>query len=282
MTWFGIIKKAESILKKEYQETYKQELYSVLKFCFGMSKIDLFMKKNEQVENEDKEKLFSIINLRMQHVPLQYILGYWYFMDLKFKVGEGVLIPREDTSVLATKSFEHLKNIKSPRIIDLCSGSGCIAIYLNKKLGISSEVYAAEVSKQAFSYLQKNIFLNECKINAINKDIFKINDDFENNFFDAVISNPPYIKTEDLNFLQEEVKKEPKIALNGGEDGLFFYRKISEMWTPKIKKGGILAFEVGINQALEVKNIMEIYGFKSVKIFKDINGIDRTVLGQKS
>ena len=174
MTWAEVYKKAESILKREYKDTYKYEIYSTLKYCFNISKIDLIMKKDEAVEPEVQKKLFDIIKLRTEHVPLQYILGYWYFMDLKFKVGEGVLIPREDTEVLVKKSLDYLQNVEGPKIIDLCSGSGCVAISVKKKLDKKSEVYAAELSEIAFSYLQENIFLNECKVTAINGDVFKI------------------------------------------------------------------------------------------------------------
>ena len=281
MTWSEVYKKAESILKREYKDTYKYEIYSTLKYCFNISKIDLIMKKDEAVEPEVQKKLFDIIKLRTEHVPLQYILGYWYFMDLKFKVGEGVLIPREDTEVLVRKSLDYLQNVESPKIIDLCSGSGCVAISVKKKLDKKSEVYAAELSEIAFSYLQENIFLNECKVTAINGDVFKISSDFQDEFFDAVISNPPYIKTGDLSCLQEEVKKEPRLALEGGEDGLYFYKNICKTWIPKLKSGGIIAFEVGINQAQDVKTIMENYGIRAIKIFKDINNIDRAVIGQK-
>lgn len=281
MTWSEVYKKAESILKREYKDTYKYEIYSILKHCFNISKIDLIMKKDEAVEPEVQKKLFDIIKLRTEHVPLQYILGYWYFMDLKFKVGEGVLIPREDTEVLVKKSLDYLQNVESPKIIDLCSGSGCVAISVKKNLGEKSEVYAAELSQIAFSYLQENIFLNECKVTAINGDVFKISSDFQDEFFDAVISNPPYIKTGDLSCLQEEVKKEPRLALEGGEDGLYFYKNICKTWIPKLKSGGMIAFEVGFDQAQDVKTIMENYGIKAIRIFKDINNIDRAVIGQK-
>lgn len=281
MTWAEVYKKAESILKREYKDTYKYEIYSILKHCFNISKIDLIMKKDEAVEPEVQKKLFDIIKLRTEHVPLQYILGYWYFMDLKFKVGEGVLIPREDTEVLVKKSLGYLQNVEGPKIIDLCSGSGCVAISVKKNLGEKSEVYAAELSQIAFSYLQENIFLNECKVTAINGDVFKISSDFQDEFFDAVISNPPYIKTGDLSCLQEEVKKEPRLALEGGEDGLYFYKNICKTWIPKLKSGGMIAFEVGFDQAQDVKTIMENYGIKAIRIFKDINNIDRAVIGQK-
>ena len=281
MTWSEVYKKAESILKSKYKDTYKYEIYSTLKYCFNISKIDLIMKKDEAVEPEVQKKLFDIIKLRTEHVPLQYILGYWYFMDLKFKVGEGVLIPREDTEVLVKKSLDYLQNVEGPNIIDLCSGSGCVAISVKKSLGEKSEVYAAELSQIAFSYLQENIFLNECKVTAINGDVFKISSDFQDEFFDAVISNPPYIKTGDLSCLQEEVKKEPRLALEGGEDGLYFYKNICKTWIPKLKSGGMIAFEVGFDQAQDVKTIMENYGIKAIRIFKDINNIDRAVIGQK-
>ncbi len=282
MTWREVCKESENILKNEYKENYKSELYSIIKYCFGIDKIDLIMKKSETVDYEVQKKLFDIIKLRMKHVPLQYILGYWYFMDLKFKVGKGVLIPREDTSVLVNKSLEFLRSIDSPNIIDLCSGSGCVAVSLKKKLRGKAKVYAAELSKMAFSYLQENIALNRCEINAINGDIFKIFDNFEDEFFDAIISNPPYIKTGNLDSLQKEVQNEPELALDGGEDGLYFYRNIFRLWLPKLKSGGIIAFEVGMNQAFEVKSIMENCGIKFIQIFKDINNIDRVVLGRKS
>lgn len=281
MNWNEICKKAENILKEEYKKTYKSELYSILRHCFGMSKVDLMMQKYENVDPKVQEKFFDIIKLRMKHKPLQYILGYWYFMDLKFKVGEGVLIPREDTEVLVRESLKYLKGMGTPTVIDLCSGSGCIAIALKKELGERANVYAAEISERAYSYLQENIALNKCMVNAINGDIFKIFNDFDDNFFDAVVSNPPYIKTSDLSSLQEEVKKEPEMALGGGEDGLYFYKNICKLWIPKIKSGGIIAFEVGIDQALEVKKIMKNYGINSIEVFKDINNIDRVILGQK-
>lgn len=281
MTWIEVCREAEDFLKNEYKETYKYELYSILKYCLNMDKVDLIMKKTEKVDSKVQKKLFDIIKLRLKHVPLQYILGYWYFMDLKFKVGEGVLVPREDTEVLVNESLEYLKSVKDPKVIDLCSGSGCVAISLKKKLGEEAKIWAAEISDKAFSYLQENTHLNKCEVNAINGDIFKIADDFEDGFFDAIISNPPYVKTGDLGSLQEEVKNEPELALNGGEDGLYFYKNICKMWIPKLKIGGIVAFEVGVSQAFEVKSIMENCGINSVKIFKDINNIDRVVIGKK-
>ncbi len=281
MTWIEVCREAENILKTEYKNSYKYELYSILKYCLNMDKVDLIMKKTEKVDSKVQKKLFGIVKLRLKHVPLQYILGYWYFMDLKFKVGEGVLVPREDTEVLVNESLKYLKSVKSPKVIDLCSGSGCIAISLKKKLGEEAKIWAAEISDKAFSYLQENTHLNKCDVNAINGDIFRISDDFEDGFFDAVISNPPYIRTGDLCSLQEEVKNEPELALNGGEDGLYFYKNICKMWVPKLKSGGILAFEVGIDQAQEVKSIMENCGINFVKIFRDINNIDRVITGQK-
>lgn len=281
MTWFELIRESENILKDEYKETYKSELNSILKYCFGMSKIDLIFKKNEEVDEKIRKKVFDIIKLRKEHIPLQYILGYWYFMDLKFKVGKGVLIPREDTEVLVNASLEYLKDAENPKIIDLCSGSGCVAVSVKKAIGENCKVYAAELSERAFSYLKENIVLNNCAVITVNDDIFKIFNNFEDNFFDAVISNPPYIKAGDLRCLQKEVQNEPFLALDGGEDGLYFYKNICKMWIPKIKNGGIIAFEVGANQALDVKKIMESYGIKSIKIFKDINNIERVVIGKK-
>ncbi len=286
MTLWETYKKAENILKNVYPEDFKSEADSIFKYAFNMNKLDLILNKENEVSESTQQKLFEIVEKRLSHIPLQYILKSWNFMGLDFKVGEGVLIPRDDTSVLVEASLKHLLTKKNFKAADLCSGSGCISItienILRKRAKDNFEIYAIELSKQAFGYLSENIKFHNSNVKAVNKDIFKACDDFKNCFFDAIISNPPYIKTSDLKFLQKEVQKEPEMALDGGKDGLVFYEKICEKWVPKITFGGFLAFEVGINQSQEVKKIMENAGLNVIDIVKDINNIDRALIGIKN
>ena len=263
-------------------EDYEFEVYDIFKYAFDFNKLDFILRRNEVMPTEIFQKLQNIIQKRKNRIPLQYILGQWEFMGLNFKVGEGVLIPREDTSVLVDKCAQYLSEKNNPKIIDLCSGSGCIPIALEKFLSNDPEIYAVEISKEAFSYMQKNMEMHNSGVNCINDDIFKVHSKFSDSFFDAVISNPPYIAKNELEFLSPEVQTEPIIALNGGEDGLDFYKGICEHWVPKIKHGGFLGFEIGFNQSVAVKKIAGQYNLELVCVTKDINNIDRVVILKKS
>ena len=272
----------ENLLKHGGIDSYKSEARSIFYHCFEID-YEYIILNGDKIFSEDKfEKIVEIAEKRKSKIPLQYILGLCEFMGEVFFVGEGVLIPREDTSVLVEESYNILKKKDKLSVADLCSGSGCIAITLKKMLGDKADVYGIEISDKAYEYFSKNVSDKGENVKAIKADIFKIYEDFEDEFFDAVVSNPPYIEESDMNNLQEEVLFEPKIALNGGKDGLDYYRKICSHWTSKIKHGGIIAFEIGINQAEAVENILEKNGFRNIKIFNDINNIPRVVIGKRN
>lgn len=206
--------------------------------------------------------------------PLQYVIGKWDFYESEFYVGEGVLIPRPETEELVDLAVKYLKTVTNPVVIDLCSGSGCIGVSIAKAVP-DSKVYCIEKSKEAFGYLEKNA--KDCNnVVLINDDIF--NDiDIEN--ADLIISNPPYIKTSDLPNLQDEVKKEPQMALDGGNDGLDFYRIINTNWTSKLKSNGVLMLEIGEDQG---KNIVDVLTeFNNVEVKKDMYGNDRMVVAKR-
>lgn len=250
-----------------------------------MEKSDIILNSSEPVLKEDVDKFLKILEKRKSGMPLQYSIGKWEFMNIELNVGEGVLIPREDTSVLVNALLENLAK-KRPqatnlKIIDLCSGSGCIALALEKNIKPPAEIYAVEISAKAFDYLKMNHLKNSSKIKIINDDIFNCFYDFEDDTFDAVVSNPPYIRSSDIKNLQSEVCREPVLALDGGVDGLDFYRKICKYWVQKLRPGSILAFEVGFGQADDVKNIMQQNGLKTVSIQSDINSVPRAVLSVK-
>lgn len=220
-----------------------------------------------------EEELLELIHRRIDGEPLQYLLGEWEFYGLPFYVGNGVLIPRPDTETLADLAIEFLQDRKAD-CIDLCSGSGCLAVSVEKNCK-NAAVTAIEKSDEAYDFLIKNIALNKSCVKAVKGDITK--DIFGR--YDLIISNPPYIKTEDLETLQREVQHEPKAALDGGEDGLLFYREIADKWIPRLKAGGMLAVEIGIGQQDDVKKLFRESGLKNIGERKDLCGVVRVVFG---
>ena len=282
MTFDELYKIGIQELKKCSVENYVSEILYIFWYCFKMSKTDIIMKSREIPEFEKIELFMEIIEKRKLGVPLQYAIGEWEFMGINLYVGEGVLIPREDTSVLVNCVINEAEKMNNPKIIDLCSGSGCIAFALEKNLKNNPEIYGVEISEKAFKYIEKNSNKLDSKVQFLNGDIFDISNKFDDEYFDIIVSNPPYIVSNDIAYLQREVLYEPILALDGGNDGLNFYRKICMLWKNKLKNSGVLAFEVGYNQADKVKNIMTSSGFHNISLLKDINNIDRVVIGYRN
>lgn len=234
--------------------------------------------KEKDLTEAELDTLLSLAERRAEGEPLQYILGQWEFYGFPFKVGRGVLIPRDDTEVCLRASLPHLDNTETPKILDLCAGSGTIAVTL-KKLYPKSEVTAVELSEDAFYYLKENSKLNNSDINLINGDIFEVYKNFKDNSFDLIISNPPYLTSEELCSMQKELYFEPSMALDGGEDGCDFYRRIIPLYSPKLKVGGQLIFELDGKEAEYTKSLMEAANYKEIKIFDDLGGIHRAIKG---
>ena len=220
---------------------------------------------------EEEKKLFSAAEKRISGYPLQYIIGNWEFFGRKFFVGEGVLIPRPETELLCETVIKYFSGTMPPKIIDLCSGSGCIAITLAKELS-GADVTAVELYEGAFGYLERN---NEFHGNAVKTVRGDALEPFGN--FDCIVSNPPYITGEEMKELQTEVTFEPETALFGGTDGLDFYRAISKNWFGNLNEGGMIAFEIGDTQGKAVADILTENGYKNAGIIKDYEGRDRVV-----
>ena len=217
----------------------------------------------------------EIVSQRRDGIPLQYILGSWWFYKSEFLVGEGVLIPRQDTETLVEAALELTRGRKNLDICDLCSGSGCIAISIALEKE-DSTVTAVEKYEDAYKYLLKNIKHNSVKnIKGVMADVLE--EPFGS--YDIIVSNPPYIKNSEKEDLSKEVLNEPHTALFGGEDGLFFYREITKNWKKALKPEGILAFEVGINEDIAVAEILKAEGFKNIGFKTDLLGIQRVVFG---
>lgn len=208
--------------------------------------------------------------------PLQYVIGRWDFYESEFHVGRGVLIPRPETEELTELVLDNAKRLCSPVVFDLCSGSGCIGISIAKALP-SSTVYCVEKSEEALQYLLKNAE-SISNVKVVNSDI---NDPSDIKNADIIVSNPPYIKSSDLSTLQSEVQYEPSMALDGGADGLDFYRIIAEKWNSNLKENGMLFLEIGEDQGEAVYEILEKQGFKEIEVIKDMYGNNRMVKSVK-
>lgn len=206
--------------------------------------------------------------------PLQYVMGKWDFYESEFFVGEGVLIPRPETEELTELVIDYAKSLEKPVIFDLCSGSGCIGISVAKKLS-NAFVYCIEKSKDAYKYLERNA-KGVANVECILGDI---NNEFDLPSADIIVSNPPYIKSGDMKTLQKEVKREPSMALDGGEDGLDFYRIINDKWKKYLKDNGRLFLEIGEDEGESIKDALS--AFSNITVKKDLSGNDRIVVADK-
>ena len=267
--------KLRGILSEAGIEAPELEARLLIEGVTGMNRASQIANSNSEISGEIQEKLISMAQKRAGHLPLQYILGKWSFMGFEFKVGEGVLIPRDDTEVLVGLCLDYLKASDGKTALDLCAGSGAVSVVLDKLA--NADVTAVELSDKAYNFLLENI--KGTNIKPHKGDIFECYRDFEAKSFDLIASNPPYIKTDEIETLQTEVGYEPKTALDGGADGLDFYRAIARRWTPLLKSGGAMAFELGEGQAEYVGGLMADHGYINIKTAKDLGGTDRAIIG---
>lgn len=270
-----------------YQELYRyakdavsvSEARCLFEELLGIDRMALVEKGSLKAGKDERMLIEEAVKKRREGYPLQYIIGKWSFMGNDFIVGEGVLIPRDDTEVAVNECFSAVKNIRRAKILDLCSGSGIIAVTLAKLLP-DAEITALELEDRAFGFLEKNIILNKAdNVRALKGDIFRAFSCIEDKSFDAIISNPPYIKRGEISALQKEVGFEPVSALDGGEDGLDFYRCIAENWLSKLKNGGSITLEIGEEQAEDVTGLLSEKCISDIRTVKDIQGLDRVIFG---
>ena len=224
----------------------------------------------------DSEKLEKAIQKRENRIPLQYIVGKWEFYRQEYFVDENCLIPRADTEILVEKAIEFLPN--QARFLDLCTGSGCIAISVLAERKDTTAVMVDKFEK-TLALARKNAVHNgvENRVEAILLDVLTDEKMLKNECFDAILSNPPYIRPEVIEGLSDEVKKEPYEALYGGEDGLIFYNKITRDYSGLLKKDGIIIFEIGYDQAHDIVRIANENNF-NCKIYKDYGTNDRVAV----
>lgn len=253
----------------------------VLTQVLNCDRLSLYLNQNMNLGCKQSLLVAKILKRRALGEPLQYILGKTEFMGLEFKVDKRVLIPRPETEILVESAGLELETlgIKEPRILDLGTGSGCIAISLAKMFP-QAQIWASDISIEALALAKINADLNKVEIVFQAGDLFQI-EQFSTIDFDLIISNPPYISDWQLTSLAREISFEPVLALKAGNSGLDFYYRISQQARKHLNSGGILALELGINQAAAVKFLLEKENFKILKIINDYQNIERVILAQK-
>lgn len=276
MTVFEVYQKGLELLKSHQIEDALIDCDLLFADAVGKDRFWRRLHRDDTMSLTSIDVFFQNIERRLQGEPLQYILGLWSFFGRDFFVGEGVLIPRPETEELVERANKILKDKPSAVVYDLCAGSGAIGLTVALE-NPNTFVYLFEKYDAAFSYLQKNLdALGVRNAKAIQADILNFPFETLKQQADLLLSNPPYIPSAELKTLQKEVQKEPQTALDGGKDGLLFYKAIKESWLPFVNANGTLLFECGNEQG---NAIAELFSNDSVnqKIIYDFNAVDRIV-----
>lgn len=280
MTYRELRKTGIETLQKAGVDAPAFEISVLFEDLADIPKEQLPLLGGEIVPPETAEKLFLAVKRRAEGYPLQYLVGSWWFYGRKFAVGEGVLIPREETELLCEMSLRLLEHEHAPRVADLCSGTGCVGITIAKERP-DAGVFAYELSEDALFYLRKNIFLNGVpNVRAFRADVL-LPPGEDVPVFDLIACNPPYIRSGEIPSLQPELRAEPYLALSGGEDGLTFYRAVIRNWPEKLRSGGHLVFEMGEEEGPEVAKLLNDAGFTEIKIYEDLAGFQREISAKK-
>lgn len=256
-------------------EEAKLDAWYLLEYVTGVSRALYYGEPERKVSEEQAERYREYIRRRSGHVPLQHITGEQEFMGYSFLVNPDVLIPRQDTETLVEEALK--VTASGMKVLDMCTGSGCILISLMKLCpGLSGT--GCDISEKALKTARENAGRLGVEAKWIQSDLF---DKIPSGRFDLILSNPPYIRTDVIQGLQEEVRlHDPWIALDGKEDGLYFYRRITKDSADRINRGGTLMFEIGFDQAKDVSEIMKEAGYTQIQVKKDLAGLDRVVTGR--
>ena len=283
------LRSAQAYLQEQGVADAAVDAWILLEHVTGISRAAFLADGMRPMEEMDAKRYFALVEKRGSHIPLQHITGEQEFMGLTFRVNEHVLIPRQDTEVLVEETLAHLR--PGMRVLDMCTGSGCIAVSLKKLWrgdGLSGKaqkdgaeeitVDAADISRDALFVAEENAGRLKADIRLIQSDLFAQ----IGGTYDVIVSNPPYIESSEIEKLADEVRlHEPRQALDGTEDGLHFYRRILLEGTPHLKDGGWLLFEIGCGQAAQVAELMRRSGYEEIKVVQDLAGLDRVVAGRQ-
>lgn len=273
MTLEGALSWGKEELKQAEIADYELDAWYLLEYVCKIDRSYYYLHGADEMEMDQEQEYEVAIKKRAERVPLQYMTGTQEFMGLEFKVNSHVLIPRQDTETLVEEALKVLE--PGMQVLDLCTGSGCIIISL-LKLKEGLEGTASDISKQALLVAKENAKQHQVEVELVTSDLFQS----ITGSFDLIISNPPYIPTHVIDGLMPEVKNfEPMEALDGREDGLYFYQEITRASVNFLNSNGYLYFEIGHDQGGQVAAIMEQNGYRNVRVVKDLAGNDRVVLG---
>ncbi|MDD6505267.1 MAG: peptide chain release factor N(5)-glutamine methyltransferase [Lachnospiraceae bacterium] len=274
MTYREALVLGEKVLKTANIEDAKNDAWLLLAMACKIDHTYYFVHMDEEMQADQVKEYEGILRKRGEHVPLQYITGEQEFMGMTFHVKSNVLIPRQDTETLVEEALHRVTS--GMKVLDMCTGSGCVLISILEKCKGTTGV-GVDVSKQALIVAKENARMYNVPAE------FERSDLFENiaEKFDMIVSNPPYIRSDEIPTLMPEVCEfEPLLALDGKEDGLFFYRRIVAESKEHLTDGGWLLFEIGCDQGQEVSDMMRYAGFSNVSVIKDLARNDRVVCGQ--
>lgn len=277
MTYREACEEARKLLSRHEVPDADLDAFLLLEYASNglMNRARYFAFRDEEMGEELYLRYQQLVRRRAERVPLQHITGRQDFFGFPFRVNEHALIPRQDTEVLVEECMKKL--LPGMKVLDLCTGSGCIIVSL-KKLCPSIEASAGDLSPEALRLAAENALENGVEVFLYQGDLF----DGADGSYDLIVSNPPYIPSEVIDGLMEEVRShEPRMALDGGQDGLDFYRRIIEEAGEHLRENGWLLLEIGFDQGADVKALMEGAGFKNVEIRKDLSGKDRVILGRR-
>ena len=276
MTVAELLKHGTDLLKKHEIENARNEARWIFESVFDCTREYLIFHSDDETDSIKTEHYIQKIKSRSDGTPVQYVIGSWDFYGETFKVGKGVLIPRPETEILVDYALDYLKDRDNPVVFDLCSGTGCIGLSVAKQRP-DSKVYLFEKSLDAFEYLRENKKILSCSnAEIIHADIFNGYSYYDVPKPDLILSNPPYIETDEISTLQSEVLVEPFMALDGGKDGLDFYRAIADIWLKDCKCA--VAVECGEGQAELIKSLFADVCAET-DVILDFNGTERVVIG---
>lgn len=274
MKYREAMQEGEKILQEAGIVDAKNDAWLLLAMVCKVDHTYYYMHMEEELMSEQQDEYRVVIRKRAEHVPLQYITGEQEFMGLPFKVNSNVLIPRQDTETLVEEALKVIR--PGMKVLDMCTGSGCILISILKNV-LNVEGVGCDISKQALIVAKENAKLNNVVATFERSDLF----DHVTETFDVIVSNPPYIRTEEIATLMPEVCQfEPVGALDGKEDGLFFYRKMIAEGSKYLNPNGVILFEIGYDQGQDVSLMLKEVGYKDVQIVKDLAQNDRVVIGR--
>lgn len=275
-TLYELLASAGKQLEQAGVTEYELDAWYLLQHVTGVSRTAYLCDRNIPVTEQQEKQYMELVLRRAERIPLQQLTGEQEFMGLSFCVNEHVLIPRQDTETLVEEAGRLLKRMEHAKVLDMCTGSGCILISLVKLYGVEQAV-GVDISREALKVAVHNAERNSAEAIFQKSDLFSR----VSGSYDMIVSNPPYIRTAVIDTLEPEVRDhEPVLALDGREDGLYFYRRITEQAGDFLQAGGYLIFEIGHDQGKEVSEILCRNGYTQVRVIKDLAGNDRVCIGK--